>query len=90
MIFYFCSKIGKLTLARLLAAHDALMSSDKSIHSEEVLSLYCDLMKLDPSHSRYYKDEHSMVLLQQVISFFFKDYLSVNAHETIVLFASGY
>lgn len=64
-----CSKIGKLTLARLLSAHDAILyqSSKKTIHSEEILGLYSDLEKLDPFHSRYYKDEHSLVLLQQVI-----------------------
>lgn len=61
-------KIGKLTLARLLTARDALMSSDKPVHSEEVLRLYSELMKLDPPHSRFYKDEHSLVLLEKVIS----------------------
>ncbi|XP_015571477.2 geranylgeranyl transferase type-2 subunit alpha 1 [Ricinus communis] len=61
-------KIGKLTLARLLSAHDALVSSDKSAHSEEVLRLYCQLIKLDPTHARYYKDVHSLALLQQVTS----------------------
>ncbi|XP_012068032.2 geranylgeranyl transferase type-2 subunit alpha 1 isoform X2 [Jatropha curcas] len=61
-------KIGKLTLARLLTAHDSLMSSNKLVHCEEVLKLYSELMKLDPSHSRYYKDKHSLVLLQRVIS----------------------
>jgi geranylgeranyl transferase type-2 subunit alpha len=63
---FFCSKIGKLTLARLLTARDALMSSDKPVHSEEVLRLYSELMKLDPPHSRFYKDEHSLVLLEKV------------------------
>lgn len=74
VFFVFCSKIGKLTLARLLTARDALMSPDQYVHSEEVLKLYSDLMKLDPTHSRYYKDEYSLILLQQVISSFFKDY----------------
>ncbi|KAJ8747985.1 hypothetical protein K2173_013123 [Erythroxylum novogranatense] len=61
----FC-KIGKLTLARLLTAYDALTSSYKLAHSEEVLKIYSDLMKLDPSHSQYYKDEYSLALLRQV------------------------
>ncbi|KAJ6719247.1 hypothetical protein OIU79_006995 [Salix purpurea] len=46
------SKIGKLTLARLLTARDAMVSSDKSVHSEEVLRLYSELMKLDPPDFR--------------------------------------
>ncbi|KAK6277735.1 hypothetical protein POUND7_018058 [Theobroma cacao] len=63
-------KIGKLALARLLMAYDvmALPCANKLVHSEEVLELYNDLMKLDPSHYQYYKDEHSVVLLQQVTS----------------------
>ncbi|XP_021639555.1 geranylgeranyl transferase type-2 subunit alpha 1 isoform X3 [Hevea brasiliensis] len=61
-------KIGKLTLARLLTAYDALMSSGKLVHSQEILGLYIDLMKLDPPHYQYYKNEHSVVLLQQVMS----------------------
>lgn len=67
-MFNFCSKIGKLTLARLLMAHDAMMCppANKISHSEEVLELYNDLMRLDPMHVQYYKDQHSLVLLQQV------------------------
>ncbi|WKA09708.1 hypothetical protein VitviT2T_027331 [Vitis vinifera] len=66
-------KIGKLTLARLLMAHDAMVSymaphSHKKVHSEEVLQLYSDLMELDPMHSQYYKEAQSLVLLQQVTS----------------------
>lgn len=63
-------KIGKLTLARLLTAHDVILSprTSKMAHSEEVLELYTDLIKLDPLHSQYYKDEHSLVLLQKVTS----------------------
>ncbi|KAJ0024675.1 hypothetical protein Pint_08495 [Pistacia integerrima] len=63
-------KIGKLTLARLLMAHDAMMhsSGNKVAHFEEVLELYSDLMKLDPSHVRYYKEEHSLVSMQLVTS----------------------
>ncbi|GAV66847.1 PPTA domain-containing protein/LRR_4 domain-containing protein [Cephalotus follicularis] len=62
-------KIGKLTLARLLTANDKMVfpCSNKLNHSE-VLELYSELMTLDPSHYHYYKDEHSLVLLQQVIS----------------------
>ncbi|XP_030454500.2 geranylgeranyl transferase type-2 subunit alpha 1 isoform X1 [Syzygium oleosum] len=64
------SKIGKITLARLLMAHDAMSSpyATKTVHAEEVLGLYSELMKLDPSHSQYYKDERSLVLLQQLLS----------------------
>ncbi|KAM6594838.1 hypothetical protein CsatA_002541 [Cannabis sativa] len=63
-------KIGKLTLARLLKAHDALLSqsANKRVHSEESLALYTDLIELDPFHSLYYKDEYSLVLLEQVTS----------------------
>ncbi|KAG8501881.1 hypothetical protein CXB51_004655 [Gossypium anomalum] len=63
-------KIGKLTLARLLMACDVMSYpfANKLVHSEEVLELYSDLMKLDPTHYQYYKDEHSMVLLQKVTS----------------------
>ncbi|XP_059633620.1 geranylgeranyl transferase type-2 subunit alpha 1 [Cornus florida] len=67
-------KIGKLSLARLLTAHDAMMLNNrnpdeyKMFHSEEVLELYSDLMKLDRLHYQYYKDEYSLVLLQQVTS----------------------
>ncbi|GMY06954.1 geranylgeranyl transferase type-2 subunit alpha 1 [Fagus crenata] len=63
-------KIGKLTLARLLMAHDTMLSpfANKMVHSEEVIELYSDLMKLDSPHSQYYKDECSLVLLQQITS----------------------
>ncbi|KAM1292824.1 hypothetical protein ACFX13_020126 [Malus domestica] len=63
-------KIGKLTLARLLTAHDVILSpcTNKMVHSDEVLQLYTDLIKLDPSHSQYYKDEHSLVFLRKITS----------------------
>ncbi|KAJ4950557.1 hypothetical protein NE237_027389 [Protea cynaroides] len=65
-------KIGNLTLARLLMAHDAMMSyqpsQQKKTHSKEVLDLFIGLMKMDPCHYRYYKDEHSLVLMEQVTS----------------------
>ncbi|CAN0897299.1 Geranylgeranyl transferase type-2 subunit alpha 1 [Linum grandiflorum] len=61
-------KIGKLTMARLLTAYDSLRPFDKPVHSKEVLELYSELMKLDPPHRQYYKDNHSLVLLQQVTS----------------------
>lgn len=58
-------------------AHDTMMlynspNAYKVVHSEEVLELYRGLMKLDPSHSRYYKDEHSLVLFLQVILSFLR------------------
>ncbi|XP_028777733.1 geranylgeranyl transferase type-2 subunit alpha 1 isoform X2 [Neltuma alba] len=63
-------KIGKLTLARLLTAYDSISSAhDKGmVHSEEILELYADLLKFDPTHSSYYKDERSLVLLRQITS----------------------
>ncbi|KAF5939741.1 hypothetical protein HYC85_024000 [Camellia sinensis] len=68
----YCNKIGKLMLARLLTAHDAMMSYDKTpetckmVRSEEVKELYSDLMTLDLPHSQYYKDEYSLVVLKQL------------------------
>lgn len=65
-------KIGKLTLARLLTALDTIVSdnstltSSQMVHIEEILALYSDLMEMDPSHSHYYKEEHSLALLRQV------------------------
>lgn len=63
-------KIRKLTLARLLTALDLLspQHDKRKNHTEEVLKLYTELMKLDPTHSLYYKDEHSLLLLQQITS----------------------
>ncbi|PWA77745.1 RAB geranylgeranyl transferase alpha subunit 1 [Artemisia annua] len=63
-------KIVKLTLARLLMACDAVKStgSPKLANVEEVLQLYTILMKLDPPHNQYYKDEYSLVLFKQVTS----------------------
>ncbi|KAL5988455.1 hypothetical protein ACLOJK_036219 [Asimina triloba] len=60
-------KIGKLMLARLLMAHDALHIQER-IHSQEVLELFDDLITLDPVHESYYKDERSLVLMEQVTS----------------------
>ncbi|XP_047266989.1 geranylgeranyl transferase type-2 subunit alpha 1 isoform X2 [Capsicum annuum] len=66
-------KIGKLTLARLLKAHDTLMSYTGTSHRDvshhaEILQLYDDLKKMDPAHLHYYQDEYSLVLLKQIIS----------------------
>ncbi|KAI5404509.1 hypothetical protein KIW84_051608 [Lathyrus oleraceus] len=60
-------KIGKLSLARLLTALDLLthQHDKRKNHTEKVLKLYTDLVELDSTHSLYYKDEHSLVLLQQ-------------------------
>ncbi|KAG9149827.1 hypothetical protein Leryth_025889, partial [Lithospermum erythrorhizon] len=65
--------IGKLTLARLLMAQHSLMSRESLgessfVHYEEVLQLYNDLTDIDPSHSQYYKDHYSLVLLKQALS----------------------
>ncbi|KAF8411360.1 hypothetical protein HHK36_003909 [Tetracentron sinense] len=93
-------KIGKLTLARLLIGHDSIMSYNKTpysykrVYSQEVLELLSDLMKLDPSHSRYYKDEHSLVLMCQVTSnkelllrhcWYYKESTSWSIHNSICL-----
>ena len=71
MPFSFCSKIGKLTLARLLSALDSLsfQYDGRKSNTEEVLQLYTDLMKLDPTHYLYYKDEHSLISLKRVIQY---------------------
>ncbi|CAJ1974033.1 unnamed protein product [Sphenostylis stenocarpa] len=63
-------KIGKLTLARLLTALDLLSShhDGRKSNTEEVLQLYTDLMKLDPTHSLYYKDKHSLISLKRITS----------------------
>ncbi|XP_016483241.1 geranylgeranyl transferase type-2 subunit alpha 1-like [Nicotiana tabacum] len=66
-------KIGKLTLARLLMAHNTLMSytctSHRNVsHHAEILQLYDDLKKMDPAHFHYYQDEYNLVLLKQIIS----------------------
>ncbi|KAI3726568.1 hypothetical protein L1987_66366 [Smallanthus sonchifolius] len=63
-------KIGKLTLARLLMANDAIGTTvaPNTSHVEEVLKLYSELMELDPAHYQYYKDEYSLAFLKQVTS----------------------
>ncbi|XP_077234116.1 RAB geranylgeranyl transferase alpha subunit 1 [Tasmannia lanceolata] len=92
-------KLGKLTLARLLIAHDAMisygtLSTHKSIHSDEVLELFDDLMTMDPGHSRYYKDEHSSVLMEQVTSdrqtlvkhcWYYRELSSSSFHQNVCL-----
>ncbi|KAI7994937.1 Geranylgeranyl transferase type-2 subunit alpha 1 [Camellia lanceoleosa] len=55
------NKIGKLMLARLLTAHDAMMSYDKTPETCKM----SDLMTLDLPHSQYYKDEYNLVVLKQ-------------------------
>lgn len=53
-------------------AHDALLSASRGAQDQnmvmykEILELYHDLMKLDPPHFQYYKDEYSLVFLKQV------------------------
>lgn len=81
-----CSKIGKLTLARLLMAHAATSPhANKIVQLEEVLDLYQDLMKLDPSHFHYYEDEHSLVLLKKVMQS-----LDINYRKFIYFFHLWY
>lgn len=78
----FCSKIGKLTLARLLSAYDTISSpnAEGMVHAEEILELYADLLRLDPTHSLYYKDERSLALLRKVVYTF----PILNVKESIV------
>ncbi|XP_073009744.1 geranylgeranyl transferase type-2 subunit alpha 1 isoform X1 [Typha latifolia] len=66
-------KFMKLTLARLLVAYDSMNSFGTSLkqnrtYCEEALELFDDLIKLDPSHKRYYEDERSLLLMDQVTS----------------------
>ncbi|KAL3514275.1 hypothetical protein ACH5RR_026992 [Cinchona calisaya] len=67
-------KIGKLTLARLLMAHDALLSASHGaqrqnmVRYKEILELYHDLMKLDPPRLQYYRDDYSLVFLKQELT----------------------
>ncbi|XP_051118791.1 geranylgeranyl transferase type-2 subunit alpha 1 isoform X2 [Andrographis paniculata] len=72
LLFTTNCKIGKLTLARLLMARNTLMTYNRDdgaeFNFEEVLALYNDLMKMDPSHICYYEDEYSLVLLKQLTS----------------------
>ncbi|EPS62327.1 hypothetical protein M569_12464, partial [Genlisea aurea] len=60
-------KIGKLTLARLLASQ-SILDDGAEVKYEEILRLYHDLKKMDPAHISYYEDQYSLVLLQQVVS----------------------
>lgn len=49
-----------------MISYDKTLESKEVVHFEEVLELYSDLMKLDPPHFQFYKDEQSLVFLQQV------------------------
>ncbi|CAM0883411.1 unnamed protein product [Alopecurus aequalis] len=65
------SKFAKLTLARLLLACAAIKSRGNSLierkgYCEEALGFFSDLIKLDPSHKRYYDDERSLVIMDQL------------------------
>lgn len=65
------SKFAKLTLARLLLACAAIKSRGNSLierkgYCEEALGLFSDLINLNPSHKRYYEDERSSVLMDQL------------------------
>ncbi|XP_054796184.1 geranylgeranyl transferase type-2 subunit alpha 1 isoform X2 [Prosopis cineraria] len=75
-------KIGKLTLARMLTAYDSISSAHAKgmVYTEEILELYADLLKFDPMHSPYYKDERSLVLLRQITS----------ARESLLLYCHHY
>lgn len=62
-------KIGKLTLARLFNAQNAISPNamDESVYSN-IIDLYNDLTSLDVPHVRYYEDQRSLVKLQQLTS----------------------
>jgi len=65
------SKFVKLTLARLLLACAAIKSRGRSLierkrYCEEAMGYFSDLIRLDPSHKRYYEDERSLVLMDKV------------------------
>lgn len=64
------SKFVILTLVRLFNAYDVLLYKStleqKRNRTKEVLKLLEDLIKLDPSHTSYYEDERSLVLINQV------------------------
>lgn len=88
------AKFDKLTLARLLIAQDAMLShrtpvTERKIHLRNVLELFDDLVKSDPKHAKYYEDERSLVLMNQVtldmkssVSHFLpsSNYISSNLH----------
>ncbi|KAL9272446.1 Geranylgeranyl transferase type-2 subunit alpha 1-like protein [Drosera capensis] len=63
-------KIGKLLLAKLLAALDTVVldNASSSHRMEEILELYRDLMARDTPHLQYYKDQHSITLLNKATS----------------------
>lgn len=97
-------KIGKLTLARLLLAYDALSSAshgaqDQNIfHYKEILELYHDLMKLDPPHFQYYKDQYSLVFLKQELAdeesllkhcYQYRDSTSLSSNNSLCLRLNG-
>ncbi|PAN22795.1 hypothetical protein PAHAL_4G045300 [Panicum hallii] len=65
------SKFVKLTLARLLLACAAIKSRGRSLierkrYCEEAMGYLSDLIRLDPSHKRYYEDERSLVLMDKL------------------------
>ncbi|KAG2607938.1 geranylgeranyl transferase type-2 subunit alpha 1-like [Panicum virgatum] len=65
------SKFVKLTLARLLLACAAIKSRGRSLierkrYCEEAMGYFSDLIRLDPSHKRYYEDERSLVLMDKL------------------------
>ncbi|KAJ3679358.1 hypothetical protein LUZ60_017369 [Juncus effusus] len=65
------SKFVKLSVARLLAAYNSITfnensSIERNSYLEEALKLFNDLIKLDPPHKRYYEDEISLLLFNQL------------------------
>ncbi|KAJ6805241.1 geranylgeranyl transferase type-2 subunit alpha 1 [Iris pallida] len=85
-------KFVKLKQAQLLVAQDAMMSHgtllmQKSSHSEEIVDLFNDLVKSDPSHARYYMDERSLVLMNQAT--FDKESMMKHCGHTCKLTSAG-
>lgn len=62
------SKWTMLILARLLLAHDNLVSSlnIQKPHMDEVRRLYEELIKVDPTHGRYYDEQISLLSFDQI------------------------
>lgn len=62
------SKWAKLTLARLLIAHDNLVNSlnTQKQHDDEVKQIFTDLMALDPTHHNYYDEQISLLQIDQI------------------------
>jgi hypothetical protein len=71
IVISFAASSPSWHLARLLLACAATKSCwnfliERKGYCEEALGLFSDLINLDPSHKRYYEDERSLVIMDQV------------------------